>query len=100
MQEFHQKNLFLAMKKNNPARRDFIKLSAMALGGVAMAPIASAAAEKPATSPADKKLNIVCVGGHPGDPAARPGRPARPDRPRRRPACDRPGRRQIGRAHV
>ena len=56
------------MKKNNPARRDFIKLSAMALGGVAMAPIASAAAEKPATSPADKKLNIVCVGGHPGDP--------------------------------
>lgn len=56
------------MEKTNPARRDFIKLSAMALGGVAMAPIASADANAPAVNPTDKKLNIVCVGGHPGDP--------------------------------
>ena len=48
------------MKKTNPARRDFIKLSALALGGVAIAPV---------TAPSEtKKLRIVCLGGHPGDP--------------------------------
>lgn len=56
------------MKKTNPARRDFIKLSAMALGGAAIAPIAGTASENTAINPADRKLNIVCVGGHPGDP--------------------------------
>jgi LmbE family N-acetylglucosaminyl deacetylase len=59
------------MKKTDAARRDFIKLSALALGGVAIAPVAgmasasqSAAAERGDT----KKLRIVCLGGHPGDP--------------------------------
>ena len=60
------------MKKNKSARRDFIKLSAMGLGGLAIAPIAGAAQETSklitAVSPDDKKLHIVCVGAHPGDP--------------------------------
>jgi LmbE family N-acetylglucosaminyl deacetylase len=56
------------MKKTDPARRDFIKLSAMALGSVAVAPITAIASENTAIKQADKKLNIVCVGGHPGDP--------------------------------
>src|SRR5580698_5760396 len=59
------------MEKNKPARRDFIKLSALALGGLAIAPVA-AKAQKPVKVitiiPADKKLRIVCVGAHPGDP--------------------------------
>src|ERR1700733_15401317 len=50
------------MKNNKPARRDFIKLSALALGGLTVAPLA-AAPGKP-----DKKLNILCAGAHPGDP--------------------------------
>jgi LmbE family N-acetylglucosaminyl deacetylase len=49
------------MKKSNPARRDFIKLSALAMGGVAIAPITGIASDT-------KKLRIVCLGGHPGDP--------------------------------
>ncbi len=49
------------MKKTNPARRDFIKLSALALGGVAIAPVTAIASD-------NKKLRIVCFGGHPGDP--------------------------------
>jgi LmbE family N-acetylglucosaminyl deacetylase len=59
------------MKKTNPARRDFIKLSAMALGGVAIAPIVNAApkiSKSDIGNPEDKKLHIVCLGGHPGDP--------------------------------
>jgi LmbE family N-acetylglucosaminyl deacetylase len=60
------------MKKNNPARRDFIKLSAMGLGGLAIAPIARQSGETStshtAVNPGYKKLQIVCVGAHPGDP--------------------------------
>jgi LmbE family N-acetylglucosaminyl deacetylase len=60
------------MEKNKPARRDFIKLSAMAMGGIAIAPIA-AATQKTAelnttVNPGDKKLRIICIGAHPGDP--------------------------------
>jgi LmbE family N-acetylglucosaminyl deacetylase len=50
------------MEKKNPARRDFIKLSALALGGLSIAPVAATAAGP------DKKLNILCLGAHPGDP--------------------------------
>jgi hypothetical protein len=59
------------MKKTNPARRDFIKLSAMALGGVAIAPIVHAApkiSKSDIESTNDRKLHVVCLGGHPGDP--------------------------------
>jgi LmbE family N-acetylglucosaminyl deacetylase len=60
------------MKKNNPARRDFIKLSAMTLSGLAIAPVALATPKtaelaKPVNM-GDTKLNIICVGAHPGDP--------------------------------
>jgi LmbE family N-acetylglucosaminyl deacetylase len=60
------------MQKKESARRDFIKLSAMGLGGLAIPPIAGATHEiyelNTAVSPDDKKLHIVCVGAHPGDP--------------------------------
>src|SRR5471032_2345894 len=52
------------MEKDQPARRDFIKLSALAMGGLAISPIIATAKG----TPADKKLHIVCVGAHPGDP--------------------------------
>ena len=60
------------MKKNKSARREFIKLSAMGLGTLAFSPIAGSGKETskliPAVNKADKKLHIVCVGAHPGDP--------------------------------
>ncbi|MEO8412682.1 MAG: PIG-L deacetylase family protein [Ginsengibacter sp.] len=51
------------MKKNKTARRDFIKLSAMGISSLAVAPVVSARQEKVAN-----KLQIVCIGAHPGDP--------------------------------
>jgi LmbE family N-acetylglucosaminyl deacetylase len=60
------------MKKNKSARRDFIKLSTIGLAGLAIAPIAGASQEtsKLITAPnaGNKKLHIICVGAHPGDP--------------------------------
>src|ERR1700712_5043542 len=59
------------MEKHKSARRDFIKHSALALGGVAFAPIiaeAHLAKKFISINPDDKKLNIVCLGAHPGDP--------------------------------
>jgi LmbE family N-acetylglucosaminyl deacetylase len=60
------------MKKDNPQRREFIKLSAMALGGLTLAPIAGVAQQTSALTNAkksvDRKLNIICFGAHPGDP--------------------------------
>lgn len=60
------------MEKNKSARRDFMKLSALALGGLTIAPFAGIAQKttiviKP-IGPDDKKLHIVCAGAHPGDP--------------------------------
>jgi len=51
------------MEKNKPARRDFIKQSAMALGALSIVPVTANA-----KNPVDKKLHIVCAGAHPGDP--------------------------------
>jgi LmbE family N-acetylglucosaminyl deacetylase len=60
------------MKKNTSARRNFIKLSAMGLGSVAMNPVTgmakSASKLLPAETSENKKMNIVCAGAHPGDP--------------------------------
>ena len=60
------------MEKNKAARRDFIKMSALAFGGLSLAPLATAEAKpvKPLKQirTGDKKLNIVCLGAHPGDP--------------------------------
>jgi LmbE family N-acetylglucosaminyl deacetylase len=56
--------------KKNSARRDFIKQSSLGLGGLAFAPLISSKKEVPASrrKSAEKKLHIVCVGAHPGDP--------------------------------
>src|SRR5258705_6925217 len=56
------------MEKNKPARRDFIKLSAMVLGGAAISPVVKASDLINPTGKEDKKLKIVCIGAHPGDP--------------------------------
>jgi LmbE family N-acetylglucosaminyl deacetylase len=60
------------MEKNKTPRRDFLKLSAMALGGIALAPTTAAAKTMPGLMAIpqadDKRLNIICLGGHPGDP--------------------------------
>jgi len=58
------------MRKNKSARRDFIKLSAMGIGGLAINPVIKVK-EDYVTGTSDKpneKLHIVCVGAHPGDP--------------------------------
>src|ERR1700710_305822 len=55
------------MEKNESARRAFIKLSALGLGGLATGPVAGLARENSACNN-DQKLHIICVGGHPGDP--------------------------------
>ena len=59
------------MQKKESARREFIKLSASGLGGLVMAPIAGAVPETTVfntTIQLDKKLHVVCLGAHPGDP--------------------------------
>lgn len=59
------------MEKQKSARRDFIKLSALATAGIAVAPVIGQARQSLKFIPigeGDKKLNIVCVGAHPGDP--------------------------------
>src|SRR4051794_20814015 len=58
------------MQKKEATRREFIKRSATGMGGLAMVSMASQeiAPLKREISPEDKKLHIVCVGAHPGDP--------------------------------
>jgi LmbE family N-acetylglucosaminyl deacetylase len=61
-----------AMKKNKLARRGFIKASTFGLGGISLASMILPG-ELAATSNASlvqdhKKLRVVCVGAHPGDP--------------------------------
>lgn len=60
---------FLSVKKNS-ARRNFIKHSALGLSGLALAPFVNSKKEIPVFTgnPAEKKLHIICVGAHPGDP--------------------------------
>jgi LmbE family N-acetylglucosaminyl deacetylase len=58
------------MKKKKSERRDFIKLSAMGLGGMVISSFA-ATKEKDVLSTSvspGEKLRIVCLGAHPGDP--------------------------------
>jgi LmbE family N-acetylglucosaminyl deacetylase len=56
--------------KKNSARRDFIKQSSLGLGGLAFAPLITSKKEIPANreNTAEKKLRVVCIGAHPGDP--------------------------------
>ncbi len=53
---------------NKSARRNFLKMSAMGLAGATIAPAAKGEYLNAPTPAADKKLNIVCLGAHPGDP--------------------------------
>lgn len=60
------------MKKNKTARRNFIKLSAMGISSLAITPAAGLLNDTmpihKAANKAGKKLQIVCLGAHPGDP--------------------------------
>ncbi len=58
------------MKKNQNARRQFIKLSTISLGGMILSPNDNASKTSKLNSAAGtvKKSNILCVGAHPGDP--------------------------------
>jgi LmbE family N-acetylglucosaminyl deacetylase len=56
--------------KNKSFRRDFIKMGSASLGSLAITPFINPAAglkESAEKNPA-KKMNIVCLGAHPGDP--------------------------------
>jgi LmbE family N-acetylglucosaminyl deacetylase len=56
--------------KKNSARRNFIKQSSLGLGGIALAPFlgSETASGRSKAGKAEKKLNVVCLGAHPGDP--------------------------------
>src|SRR5580765_6945152 len=58
--------------KNKSARRSFIKMASAGLGGLAFSqlPVSSKGSESilPHSTDAEKKLKIVCMGAHPGDP--------------------------------
>jgi LmbE family N-acetylglucosaminyl deacetylase len=57
--------------KNRSGRRHFIKISSVGLGSLPFAPLIAAANESTTIheqSHAEKKLHIVCLGAHPGDP--------------------------------
>lgn len=60
------------MENNKPARRSFIKASALALAGISFSRNLIAKDVKPGSKtiliPADKKLRVLCIGAHPGDP--------------------------------
>jgi LmbE family N-acetylglucosaminyl deacetylase len=56
--------------KKNSARRDFIRHSSLGLGSLALAPFISSKKEIHSSGDyqPDKKLHIICLGAHPGDP--------------------------------
>ncbi|HLY70017.1 MAG TPA: PIG-L family deacetylase, partial [Puia sp.] len=54
------------MGKNRSARREFIKLASLGLGGFPA--INKISAFKIGGEPVRGKLTIICVGAHPGDP--------------------------------
>src|SRR5580698_322445 len=60
----------LRVKKDRSSRKDFIKMATIGLGAFSMDPVL-AGSGKPKTAAGidqEKKLRIVCVGAHPGDP--------------------------------
>ena len=60
------------MKKSESTRRKFIKLSALGMGSLGMAAVPGIDKEpsslRQLAYPADRKLTILCIGAHPGDP--------------------------------
>jgi LmbE family N-acetylglucosaminyl deacetylase len=55
------------MDKKSP-RRNFIKSASAGLGGLALAPLMALSKGKSDIDYPEKKLHIICVGAHPGDP--------------------------------
>jgi LmbE family N-acetylglucosaminyl deacetylase len=55
------------MKKNISGRREFLKYSSVALGGLPFIPLTVTAKNK-IKKYDETKLNIICIGAHPGDP--------------------------------
>jgi LmbE family N-acetylglucosaminyl deacetylase len=51
------------MRNNKAGRRNFIKTASMGLGSLSFAPL-----RQPTENAVQKKLQIICVGAHPGDP--------------------------------
>jgi LmbE family N-acetylglucosaminyl deacetylase len=59
------------MKKNKPTRRTFVQQTAIGLAGIVAAPFATKATSlspDPGENKSANKLNILCIGAHPGDP--------------------------------
>ena len=59
------------MNKNNSGRRKFIQSSVLGLGGITVSPLLTAKdiTQKSFSEKQEQnKLNIVCMGAHPGDP--------------------------------
>ncbi|HEY4155050.1 MAG TPA: PIG-L deacetylase family protein [Puia sp.] len=59
------------MGKNESSRRKFVKLSSIGLGGMAFSPFLKISKKDSGFHPSGgtgKKMNILCVGAHPGDP--------------------------------
>lgn len=60
------------MKRDASNRRNFIKFSTLALGGLSLSPNIVSAKDisklNISVPPEEKKLNILCIGAHPGDP--------------------------------
>src|SRR5438477_4282118 len=59
------------MKKDNSGRRQFVKSSVVGLGSLSLSsvlPVNSTSTLALFEKGAKKKLNILCVGAHPGDP--------------------------------
>jgi LmbE family N-acetylglucosaminyl deacetylase len=55
--------------KSETARRNFIRKSSLGLGSLALSAFLPSKNEtKPSDADIDKKLHIVCIGAHPGDP--------------------------------
>jgi LmbE family N-acetylglucosaminyl deacetylase len=56
--------------KKNSARRNFIKQSSLGLGSMAFAPFIASHMEstQSLTNKDERRLRVVCVGAHPGDP--------------------------------
>jgi LmbE family N-acetylglucosaminyl deacetylase len=63
------KKIYLSrMDKNNSGRRGFIRSSVFGLGSISLSPLVSSTKISSAEKKEPGKLNIVCVGAHPGDP--------------------------------
>ncbi|GAC1424630.1 MAG: hypothetical protein NVS9B7_18120 [Flavisolibacter sp.] len=60
------------MNSNDPSRRNFLKYTSLGLGGMSFSNAAKRSAISESLNPLPKdrlkKLNILCVGAHPGDP--------------------------------